>query len=86
MNPKMVALLKKRNAAKSAAMVAATGNTASPSDNDEDDAPVPSESGGMSTHHKELRRHLEAGLNGSRRAAKVHLRLAMHHHKQIMGD
>ena len=37
-------------------------------------------------HHKEVRRHLEAGVTGSRRAAKVHLKMALHHHTQACTD
>lgn len=81
MNPKMVALLKKRNVAKKDAK--AEGETVQ---HEMSESPAVERSEGMGNHHRELRRHLEAGLNGSRRAAKVHLKLALHHHQQIMGD
>jgi hypothetical protein len=36
-------------------------------------------------HHEQVRRHLEKGLAGTRRAAKIHLKMAKFHHDKAMG-
>lgn len=67
MNPALLAALKKRNAKPKDAMPSVAQDA----------------SGTGPDHHAELHRHLKMGLEGSRRAAKVHLKMALHHFSNL---
>lgn len=41
------------------------------------------EKAGVVSHHAQVVRHLENGMKGSRRSAKVHMKMALHHAKQL---
>ncbi|MFA6167812.1 MAG: hypothetical protein WC700_14420 [Gemmatimonadaceae bacterium] len=40
---------------------------------------------GADYHHEQVRRHLEKGLSGTRRAAKIHMKMAKYHHDCACG-
>lgn len=45
----------------------------------------PTDEKGPDYHHEQCRRHLEKGLNGTRRSAKLHLKMAKYHHDCACG-
>lgn len=36
-------------------------------------------------HHEQVRRHLDKGLSGTRRSAKIHMKMAKYHHDCACG-
>lgn len=46
---------------------------------------APADARGPDYHHEQVRRHLEKGLNGTRRSAKLHLKMAKYHHDCACG-
>ena len=93
MNPKLMAAMKAKmgqRKAKPVESMPASGSPGTPSD-------VMSMSSGKGTAmragdgkgpdypHEQVRRHLEKGLNGTRRADKLHLKMAKYHHDCACG-
>lgn len=88
MNPKLMALMKSRRAGKSAGAMSRDmmpkGAQAMPKDDAMSKGGAMDERG-SDYHHEQCRRHLEKGLNGTRRSAKLHLKMAKYHHDCACG-
>ncbi len=82
MNPKLMALMQSRRKAKAAPPMGA--EVESPAEATTDN-PMEEAAEGPDYHHEQVRRHLDKGINGSRRGAKIHLKLAKHHHDMATG-
>ena len=92
MNPKLMAAMKAKMGHRKAKPVESMPASGSPGASADD----MSTSHGMGTntaadpkgpdyHHEQVRRHLEKGLNGTRRSAKLHLKMAKYHHDCACG-
>ena len=91
MNPKLMAMMKARRKAPvapaSAGMDGGMGEampeTADEATTDPNAAEEATE--GPAYHNEQVRRHLDKGINGSRRSAKIHLKMAKYHHDMATG-
>lgn len=76
-NPKLMAALKAKR--KPMAEAPAMSKGMEPMD------AKPTDEKGPDYHHEQVRRHLEKGLSGTRRAAKIHMKMAKYHHDCACG-
>ena len=91
MNPKLMAMMKARRKAPVApasegmdgGMGEAMPETADEATTDPNAAEETTE--GPAYHNEQVRRHLDKGINGSRRSAKIHLKMAKYHHDMATG-
>lgn len=82
---KLMKMMRARRANRTESMPA-SGSPGTPSDEvGVSDSVAGSNVSGPDYHHEQVRKHLQKGMNGSRRGAKLHLKLALHHHGKACG-